>query len=199
MWMSLAWKKPENPHWSMALHVKMLSRSDCDVWGHGDWTKIDADLRGQRCNKALVYRDVGKVVWSGDSSFVAVGESVCGTHREPDTGLNSWPVLRGVWWLCHAASTGQHFPGMGFSPLVPSETRVTANHYKVILSDHHHPVIKPFHPMGAELTMTASTAQELWSVWQWCALHSHHIWTLVLHLWENLDWDTHIISYCMCF
>ncbi len=39
----------------------------------------------------------------------------------------------------------------GLGPLVPSEGRVTANQYKVVLSDHLYPMMKNFNPDGSGL------------------------------------------------
>lgn len=38
------------------------------------------------------------------------------------------------------------FAGDGLGPLVPLEKRVTANQYKVVLSDHLYPAMKHFYP-----------------------------------------------------
>ncbi len=74
------------------------------------------------------------------------------------------PAVRGSGALL---CCGGHFAGMG--PLVPLEGRVTADQYKVILSDHLYHLVKHFYPDGSGLFQDIIT---------------HHP---IKHLWEILD------------
>ncbi len=53
-----------------------------------------------------------------------------------------------IWWFCYAVWA---FCLYGLGPLVPLEGRVTADQYKVVLSDHLYPVMKHFYPDGSGL------------------------------------------------
>ncbi len=89
---------------------------------------------------------------SDESSFTIFSTSrqvhVWSTPRKQYRPECLTPVVRG---FCGSVMLWGAFCWHGLGSLVPLEGRVTADQYKVVLSDHLYPVMKHFYPDGSGL------------------------------------------------
>lgn len=79
--------------------------------------------------------------------------------------------------------------GYGSGPLVPLEGRLTANQYKVALSDHLYPVVKHLYPAGNGLLSDHHVPFRgldwiVWWVWKWSESYT----IAVAVTWSQPSW-----------